>query len=92
MSPSGSFLTCLIPTYHPIKKHVINMDKEIFKKNINKTVKLTIEPNDFPLTGTIDDVFNECIEFRTRTKIGYLAFTKITSMMLLEDEHGYSNL
>lgn len=57
------------------------MDKIIFKRYEGQFVKITIKPRDFTLYGTIEAVFDDCIEFRTDQKTSYLNFSNITSLV-----------
>ena len=61
------------------------MDQVIFKKHEGHCVKITVKPKDFTLYGTIDSVFDDCIEFRTDQKTSYLNFSNITSLVPWED-------
>lgn len=56
------------------------MHKQIFEKFLGKKVKIVLRPNNFGLVGTIDAVFEDCIEFRTSQQSSFLAFDKVTSI------------
>ena len=56
------------------------MDARIFKKYKGKYVKIGIKPNNFVLSGYIDEVWEDCIEFRTLTKTSFLDFDVIISI------------
>lgn len=63
------------------KKNVIQMDRKIFEKYNGKYVQITIEPTNLMIKGTIKEVFEECIQFKTQQKTSYLSFEKISSLM-----------
>ena len=57
------------------------MNRVIFKRYEGQFVKITIRPRDFTLYGTIEAVFDDCIEFKTSQKTSYLDFSNITSLV-----------
>lgn len=59
------------------------MKREIFVLNKGKLVTITLKPNNFVLNGTIVDVFDDCILFRTNQKDSYLDFDIIGSLKIL---------
>jgi len=63
------------------------MDAEIFRKFKGKYVKIGIKPSNFALSGWIEEVFSDCIEFRTQQKTSFLDFDVIVSIS--EQEGGY---
>lgn len=56
------------------------MHKSIFEKLKGQKVKLVLKPKNFGLTGTIDEVFEDCIQFTTDQKTSYLGFEVIVSI------------
>ena len=56
------------------------MDGNIFRKFVGKLVRITVKPNEFVLVGYIDEVWEDCIEFRTRQKTSFLDFDVVTSI------------
>ena len=56
------------------------MNEKIFKKLKGKYVKIGIKPNNYVLYGYIDEVFEDCVEFRTLTKTSFLDFDVIISI------------
>ena len=61
------------------------MEKAIFVKHKGRLVKLGLKPNNFTITGTIDAVFDDCIEFTTNQKTSYLEFESIASLVPMEE-------
>jgi len=60
------------------------MNKELFVKNLGKHVKIGLKPDNFILDGTIDNVFDDCIEFTTKQKSSYIDIDTIGSLILME--------
>jgi hypothetical protein len=56
------------------------MDKRIFEANIGKKIIIVLKPNNYVLIGTIDQVFDDCFSFTTKTQTSYLDFDAILSM------------
>ncbi len=56
------------------------INKEIFEKHTGKMVKLGLKPSNFVLTGWIDAVFEDSIQFTTKTKTSYIDFEAIISI------------
>jgi len=57
------------------------MDKQIFIKHKGEFIKITLKPTDFALRGWIDNIFEDCIEFRTSQKTSYIEFDKVSSLV-----------
>ena len=57
------------------------MDKDIFKKYKGKYVKIGLKPNNFTLSGYIDEVWEDCFEFRTKQKTSFLDFDAVISII-----------
>ena len=54
------------------------MNKEIFEVFKNRKCKIVIKPKSFVLEGTVIEVFEDCIQFKTDTKTSYLEFNITT--------------
>jgi hypothetical protein len=60
------------------------MNRELFVKNVGKYVTIGLKPDNFKLSGTIDNVFEDCIEFTTTQKSSYIDIDTIGSLIVLE--------
>jgi ribosome maturation factor RimP len=60
------------------------MNRELFVRNVGKYVTIALKPDNFKLTGTIDNVFEDCIEFTTTQKSSYIDIDRIGSLIVLE--------
>jgi len=56
------------------------MNKDVVKRYIGKEVKL-VQTDNFVLYGTIDEVFDDCIVFRTDTKSSAIALDYIMAII-----------
>jgi len=54
--------------------------KNILERFKGKEVKLVLKPSNFALNGFIDEVFDDCIEFRTVQKTSYIDFELIQAI------------
>jgi hypothetical protein len=54
--------------------------RQIFEKYIGKRISITLKPNNFLLTGEIDYIFDDGIQFKTQQKTSYLDFDIISSV------------
>jgi ribosome maturation factor RimP len=61
------------------------MEKEIFQKYKGKYVKIGLKSNNFVLSGIITEVFEDCIEFRTKQKTSFLDFDAVESLIPKEE-------
>ncbi|RLF58607.1 MAG: hypothetical protein DRN27_04955 [Thermoplasmata archaeon] len=60
------------------------MQKDIFEKHKELTIKLILKPNNFALTGIIEDVFEDCFQFKTTQKTEYITFDKVEYLTLIK--------
>lgn len=56
------------------------MNKTVLETLIDVPIKMTLKPKNFGLTGEIVAVFDDCIEFRTKTQTSYIDFDQIASI------------
>lgn len=61
------------------------MKKEFFEKVKGRKIKLVLKPKNFALTGVIDTVFDDCIEFRTKQATSYIEFDLVSSIQPAEE-------
>jgi len=61
------------------------MEKEVIKEFLGKKVKLVQFPN-FVLDGIIEEVFEECLKFRTNTQVSVIDFKAIKEIATLNGD------
>jgi ubiquinone biosynthesis protein UbiJ len=59
------------------------MEKDILEKLKGQCIKLSLKPNSFILTGVIDAVFEDCIQFTTRQQTSYIDIDTIGAIIPL---------
>jgi hypothetical protein len=56
------------------------MDKAFFEKHKAEITGIAIKPQYFSLTGTVEEVLDDCILFKTKQKTSYIRFDVIQAV------------
>lgn len=56
------------------------MKRSVFMKYKGKEVSINLKPNNFGLTGVIEEVFEDCIRFSTKKETSYIDFDIISTV------------